>query len=79
MKITKITKKLNKSTNGEITIDVKDYRPGHWINPLNNDWITTRIYVSQREDSDFPDDFLDKLVDRLNKKTLKSNIEILIK
>ena len=76
--VTTIILSLLEEVNSDLDIEVKDFGPGYWINPLNDGWIKTRVYVSNGN-SDLPSDLLEKVVVRLNKKSLKSNIEIYIK
>ena len=48
----KIIDKLNKLTESSVDIESKDYRSGHWINPLNGQWISKRVYVKVKDGND---------------------------
>lgn len=68
-----------KDLSNEIHIEVKEFSSGYWVNQYNNEWITTRIYVSIKESSKLPNGYLSKIVNRVNLKSIKSNIEIIEK
>jgi len=79
MKIGKLIKKIKDNTNNQVDINVIKCNSGHWLNHINGQWISDRIYISQKSDSDLPNKILNKVVDRFNKKSLKYNIEIIVK
>lgn len=79
MKVKKVINKLNEYTDSQLVYVVKDFNPGHWLNEVNGEWIKTRIYVKVSSNGDLSNNLLSKIVKRINKKSLTSNIEIIIK
>ena len=78
MDIEDVVNKLE-SLSDEIDIKIKRFDSGYWINPINGEWVTTRIYVSVKEGSDLPTKYLTKIIKRIYPKSIKSNIEIIEK
>lgn len=78
MNVDEVISKL-KDLSNEIDINVKNFDKGYWLNQYNNEWITTRIYVSIKIDSTLPDKYLSKIVKRVSRKLINSDIEIIEK
>jgi hypothetical protein len=53
----------------------KNFEPGHWINPVNNDWITQRVYLYVKTKNK---EEIESIVDNMNNKLLKINTEIIL-
>lgn len=70
---------IDKMSMGKLDIIVKDFREGFWINPLNNMWITQRVYVSVKSNETINNKILSEIVSRVNSKSLKFNKEVCLK
>lgn len=70
---------IDKMSMGKLDMIVKDFRKGYWINPLNNMWITQRVYVSVKSNEKINNKILSEIVSRVNSKSLKFNKEVCLK
>ena len=64
----------------KVKITSNEFESGYWLNPINKNWITKRIYISYPEGLDLPK--VIKTIDRLNNELVdskQSNVQILLK